>query len=60
MNYQVLLFLGKDSNVHANMMLPKLDTFVFLTNEGPNLDNKDEPWIKFKHGDVGMHKGVKN
>ena len=28
LNYQVLSFLGNDSNVHENMMLPKLDTFV--------------------------------
>ena len=41
-NYQVLSFLGKDSNVHENMMLSKLDTFVLLTNEGPSLDKKDE------------------
>ena len=53
LNYQVLSFLGNDSNVHENMMLPKLDTFVLLTNEGPRLDKKDEPWIKFKHGDDG-------
>ena len=33
-NYQVLSFPGNDSNVHENMMLPKLDTFVLLTNEG--------------------------
>ena len=38
LNYQVLSFLGNDSNVHENMMLPKLDTFVLLTNEGPSLD----------------------
>ena len=25
LNYQVLSFLGNDSNVHENMMLPKLD-----------------------------------
>ena len=47
LNYQVLLFLGNDSNVHENMMLPKLD-------------KKDEPWSKFKHGDDGMRKGIKN
>ena len=48
LNYQVLSsFLGNDSNVHENMMLPKLDRIVFLTNEGPSLDNKDEPWSKF-------------
>ena len=41
LNYQVLSFLGNDSNVHENMMLPKLDTFVLLTNEGLRLDKKD-------------------
>ena len=45
LNYQVLLILGNDSNVHENMMLPKLDTFVLLTNEGPSLE-KDEHWSK--------------
>ena len=60
MNYQILSFLGNDSNVHENMMLPKLDTFVLLTNEGPSLHKKDEPWSKFKHGDDGMCKGYKN
>ncbi len=53
LNYQVLSFLGNDSNVHENMMLPKLDTFVLLTNEGPSLE-KDEHWSKNKHGDDGM------
>ena len=60
LNYQVLSFLGNGSNVHENMMLPKLDTLVFLTNEGPSLDKKDEPWSKFKHGDDGMRKGITN
>ena len=41
-------------------MLPKLDTFVLLTNGEPSLDKKDEPWSKFKHGDDGMRKGNKN
>ena len=59
LNYQVLSFLGNDSNVHENMMLPKLDTFVLLTNEGPSLE-KDEHWSKRKHGDDGMRKGNKN
>ena len=54
------MFLGNDSNVHENMMLPKLDTFVLLTNGGPSLDKKDEHWSKFKHGDDGVHKGKKN
>ena len=60
LNYQVLSFLGNDSNVHENMMLPKLDTFVLLTNEEPSLDKKEEHWIKIKHGDDGMCKGNKN
>ena len=58
LNYQVLLFLGNDSNVHENMMLPKLDTFVLLTNEGPSLE-KDEHWSKNKHGDDAMCKGTR-
>ena len=41
-------------------MLPKLDTFVLLTNEGPSLDKRDEHWSKTKHGDNGMCKGNKN
>ena len=45
LNYQVLSFLANDSNVHENMMLPKLDTFVLLTNEGPSFE-KDEHWSK--------------
>ena len=49
LNYQVLSFLANDSNVHENMMLPKLDKFVLLTNEGPSLE-KDEHWSKNKNG----------
>ena len=58
LNYQVLSFLGNDSNVYENMMLPKLDAFVFLTNEGPSLE-KDVHWSKNKHGDDGICKGDK-
>ena len=47
LNYQVLSFLGENSNVHENMMLPKLDTFVLITNEGPSMDKR------IKHGDEG-------
>ena len=36
------------------MMLPKLDTFVLLTNEGPSLE-KDEHWSA-----DGMRNGNKN
>ena len=59
LNYHVLSFLGNDSNVHENMMLPKLDTFVLLTNEWPSLE-KVAYWSKNKHGDDGMRKGNKN
>ena len=41
-------------------MLPKLDTFVLLTNEWPSFYKKDQHWIKIKHGDDGMRKGNKN
>ena len=41
-------------------MLPKLDTFVLLTNEGPSLDKKYEPWNKFKRADDGTRKGIQN
>ena len=34
LNYQVLTFFGNNSNVHENMMLPKLDTFVLLKMKG--------------------------
>ena len=34
LNYQVISFLGNDSNVHENMMFPKLDTFVLLQMKG--------------------------
>ena len=60
LNYQVLPFLGNDSNVHENMMLPKLDTFVLLTNEVPGMDKRDEHCSKNKHGVDGMRKGNKN
>ena len=41
-------------------MLPKLDTFVLHTNEGPGMDKRDENWSKTKHGDDGIRKGNKN
>ena len=41
-------------------MLPKLDTFVLLTNEGSGMDKRDEHWSKTKHGDDDMRKGNKN
>jgi hypothetical protein len=38
LNYQVLSFLGTLSYIHENMMLPKLDLFVTLRNDGPRMD----------------------
>ena len=41
-------------------MLPKLDTFVFLINEGTSMDKNDEHWSMIKHGEDGACKGSKN
>ena len=57
MNYQVVSFLGNNYNVHENMMLLKLDTSVFLRNEGPSMDKRGDQLIKINNGDYGMHKG---
>ncbi|EMS60677.1 hypothetical protein TRIUR3_14201 [Triticum urartu] len=51
LNYQVLSFLGNVSNVHENMMLPNLDTFVLLAIEVSSMDKKVEHWSMVKHGD---------
>ena len=56
LNYQVLLFLGNVSNVHENMMLPNIDTFVLLTIEGLSMDTKDKQWSMIRHGDEGVCK----
>ena len=42
LNYQVLSFLGNVSNFHVNMILPNVDIFLLLTNEGPSMDKKGE------------------
>jgi hypothetical protein len=42
------------------MMLPKLDTFVLITNEGPSMDKRDEHWSRIKHGDEGVREGIQN
>ena len=60
LNYQVLSFLGNPSNVHEHMMLPKLDTFVLLTNEGPSMDKRDGRWSGIKHGAEGVCTGDLN
>ena len=41
-------------------MLPKLDTFILLTNEGPSMDKREEHRSKTKHGYDGMRKGNNN
>src|SRR4051812_16771879 len=51
LNYQVLSFLGNVSNVHVNMILPNVDIFLLLTNEGHSMDKKDEHCSMFKHED---------
>ena len=60
LNYQVLSFLGSPCNVHDHMMLPKLDTFVLLMNEGPSMDKKDGHWSGNKHGEEGARAGMNN
>ena len=55
LNYHVLSFLGNPYNVHEHMMLPKLDTFVLLLNEGPSMDKKDGHWSGINHGGEGVH-----
>jgi hypothetical protein len=60
LNYQVLPFISNVSNVHENVMLPNLDTFVLLTIEGLSTDKKDEHWSMIKHRDEGMCEENKN
>jgi hypothetical protein len=37
------------------MMLPKLDVFVTLRNEGPSMDERNKHWIMIMHGDGSKH-----
>src|ERR1044071_8151082 len=60
LNYQVLSFLANPSNIQEHMMLPKLDTFVCLMNEGPSMDKKDGHWSGIKHGEGGARAGKDN
>src|SRR3954470_830954 len=57
LNYQVVSFLANPSNVQEHMMLPKLDPFVCLMNEGPSMDKKDGHWSGIKHGEEGARAG---
>ena len=51
LNYQVLPFLGNDFNVHENMMLPKLDTFVWPSGA----DRKLRPWPSSQIWEFELH-----
>ena len=48
---QVLSFLQATPNVHENMMLPKVDVFVSLRNNGPSMDENDKLWSMYVDGD---------
>ena len=41
-------------------MLPKLDKFVLINNEGPSMDKRDEHWSRKKYGDEGAREGNQN
>ena len=41
-------------------MLPNLDTFVLITNEGTSMEKRDEHWSRIKHGDEGAREGNQN
>ena len=45
LNYQVLPLLGNNCNVYENMMLPKLDTFMLIINEGPSMDKREQKQV---------------
>ena len=51
LNQQVLSFLQATPNIHENMMLPKLDVFVSLRNDGPSMDARDKLWSMYVQGD---------
>jgi hypothetical protein len=58
LNYQVLSFLGTLSYIHENMMLPKLDVFVTIRNDGPSMDERDKHWSMNMHGDGSEHERI--
>jgi hypothetical protein len=58
LNYQVLSFLGTLSYIHENMMLPKSDMFVTLSNDGPCMDERDKHWSMNMHGDGRQHERI--
>ena len=53
-NYQLLSFLGTIPLIHENMILPKIDMFVTLRNNGPSQEEKDKHWSMMVHGDGSM------
>ena len=55
LNYQVLSFLGNDSNVHENMMLPKYDSNVLrlLTGNRPSWSGRRTPAVVNNFAELG-------
>ena len=49
-NQQVLSFLQTTPNIHENIMLPKVDVFVSLINDGPSMDVRDKLWSMYVEG----------
>ena len=41
-------------------MLPKIDTFVLITNEGPSMDKRGEHRRRIKHEDEGARERNQN
>jgi hypothetical protein len=58
LNYQVLSFLGTFSYIHENMMLPKSDVFVTLSNDKPSMDERDKHWSMNMHGDGSQRERI--
>jgi hypothetical protein len=54
-NYHVLSFLEIIPHIHENMMLPKLDVFVTLTNDGHSMDKREKHWSMIVHGGGTKH-----
>ena len=55
---QVLSFLQATPNIHENMMLPKVDVFLSLRNDGPSMDEKDKLWSMYVDGDHSQSRNV--
>ena len=51
LQHKVLSFLQATPNAHENMMLPKVDVFVSLRNDGPRMEERDKLWSMYVEGD---------